>query len=470
MSTRAILVCAIALPAAAIADVRLPALFSDGMVLQRDAPIPVWGWAEPWERVSIALGSQRRLAIATLDGKWRVTFGAMPAAESPVAFEVSGRNALRIQNVAVGDVWVCSGQSNMAWTLRQSARAEEFIRETSDPHLRMFTVEHRTANSPQSDCKGSWRHASPETAGQFSAVGYHFARHLRIDRGVPVGMIHSSWGGTPAEAWTREGALTGDPILEPLLARKHDERVAPQHKPGRLYNGMIAPLIPYRIRGAIWYQGESNVSRAFQYRALFPAMIRNWREDWGQGAFPFYFVQIAPYDYGDMNPLFAAELREAQRLALSAVPNTGMAVTLDIGDPKDIHPGNKHEVGRRLALFEIARVRGSGIPHSGPRFQGIAIEGSRIRVRFANCGSGLATRDGKAPSHFEIAGEDRAYAPAQARIEGDTVVLWSAGVGRPVAARFAFRDDAEPNLVDGFGLPGSSFKSDDWPWASTGNR
>jgi sialate O-acetylesterase len=444
--------------ACASADVKLPAIFSDGAVLQRGAPIPVWGWASPGETVTARLAGQTRVALTTPDGRWRVTFAALKATPDPVTMSVSGTNRIEIRNVRVGEVWVCSGQSNMQWTVRQSEDAVRFIRDAIDADVRMFTVERRAADSPQADCIGKWEEATPATVPNFSAVGYHFALNLRKALGVPIGMINTSFGGTPAEAWTPESALSSSPTLSSLLANRSDPRVAAQNRSCGLWNAMVFPIVPYRIRGAVWYQGESNVGRAEQYRALFPAMIGAWRKAWAQGDFPFYFVQIAPFRYGNAEARSAAALREAQRLTMGSCRNTGMAVVSDIATVRDIHPPNKHEVGRRLALWALAHDYGSkGLPFSGPLPLKATREGPRVRLTFEHADLGLATRDGKPPSHFEIAGPDGKFLAAEARIEGRSVIVWAGGIDAPAQVRFGYWDDAEPNLANGAGLPASPF-------------
>jgi sialate O-acetylesterase len=373
---------------------------------------------------------------------------------------VQGRNRVEVGDVLIGEVWVCSGQSNMEWPVSASENAEKEVAEANDPRIRMFTVVRASSPIPATDCDGRWQAAGPETVGRFSAVGYFFARELRRALGVPVGMINASWGGTPAEAWTPLREIERGSELGPLLARLDDSGVHPAAKPSYLFNGMIAPLIPYRIRGVIWYQGESNVGRAWQYRTLFPTMVQGWRKAWGRGDFPFYYVQIAPYRYNA--PEACAELREAQAHALR-LRNTGMVVTMDIGDVNDIHPRNKQEVGRRLALWALAKDYGKNVTFSGPLFEKMTVVGHEARISFRYAEKGLATSDGKAPSDFQIAGADRKFVPAHARIDGSQVVVWADGIEHPVAVRYAWSDLANPNLVNGNGLPASPFRTDDWP-------
>jgi sialate O-acetylesterase len=624
------------------ADVRLPAILGSNMVLQADAAAPFWGWAKPGEEISIVgswPGARAASATAGPDGQWSCALQT-PEAGGPYTVLIEGANDIELTNVLVGEVWLCSGQSNMEWPLRASDNAAEAIAGADHPEIRLFLVENAIAPAPAPDCQGQWVVCSPQTVPDFSAVGYYFGRALSREIDAPIGLIAADWGGTPAESWTSEAGLAGFPRLagglELMRLLREDpgaleseyqraladwtakyetaeqftwakpgfdasgwgtiqvpstwsgelgnfdgtvwhlreidipaawagrdltlelgpiddedvtlfngaevgahrgaghwntprrytvpaklvapgkaviavsaldtagmggingaanqlflapngasesERISlagewrykkgksaseipgrPQkqamgaHTPSSLYNGMIAPVRPFAIRGAIWYQGESNRGEAYEYRSLFPAMINDWRRQWGYD-FPFYFVQIAPFTYGGDNGE-TAELREAQLMTL-ALPNTGMAVTMDIGNPRDIHPRNKLDVGERLALWALAKTYAkSGIEYSGPLYAGIEGDGASIRVRFANA-DGLQARGG-VPRGFEVAGEDGKWHAAGAIIDGDSVILSAYGLAKPVAARYAWDDDIEPNLVNGAGLPASPFRSDDW--------
>jgi len=395
----------------------------------------------------------------------------------------------------------------MEWSVARSSDAEQEIASANYPDIRLFKVERAFADTPQENCRGNWSVCTPKTVAGFSAVAYFFGRQLHRELNIPVGLVQTCWGGTPAEAWTRHEVLGGDPELKPIVERfeqawsnylqKMDDYsqelanwlvVAKQVQkrggatpeepkkprppkmskaPSCLYNAMITPLIPYGIRGAIWYQGESNVDRAYQYRRLFPAMIENWRKDWRQGDFPFYYVQIAPFRYG--KEFAGAELREAQLMTLS-VPNTGMAVTMDIGNVDDIHPKNKQDVGRRLAFWALAKTyRREGIAYSGPIYRSIRAEGNRIRLFFDYVGEGLVARGGPL-TDFTIAGADRNFVEAKAEIDGDTIVAMSNKVIKPVAVRFAWSNAAVPNLFNKEGLPASSFRTDAWPGVTANER
>jgi sialate O-acetylesterase len=457
--------------AAAQAAVKLPAVIGDNMVLQRGQPVPIWGWADKGEEVTVTIGDQKHVAKAGEDGRWKVTLDKL-AVGQPLEMSVKGSsgNTITVKNIAVGEVWVCSGQSNMEMGVAGCKNASKEIAAANFPHIRLFTVEKAKAAQPATDVKGNWTPCSPQNVGGFSAAAYFFGRQLNKDLKVPIGLIHTSWGGTPAEFWTSRKALEANPALKPLA----------QGEASCLYNAMIAPLIPYAIRGAIWYQGEANVGAAYKYRTLFPAMIAGWRADWGQGDFPFGFVQIAPFGYGvwGMDPRCCAELWEAQRMTLDAVPNTGMAVTVDIADVEGIHskngnfegihPKNKQDVGRRLALWALAKVYGRDIVYSGPIYKSMAVEGDKIRLQFNHRGGGLTTRDGKPLTDFTIAGADQKFVPAVATIDGDSIVVHSDKVAEPVAVRYAWREDATPNLSNKEGLPASPFRTDSWKGVTEG--
>lgn len=454
----------------AVADLKLPAIFSDHMIVQRDQAVPVWGWADPEEEVTVSLAGQTVQGKANKEGRWSVALRPMPAGGPHQLAVVCPHSKVVLKNVLVGEVWLCSGQSNMQWSVRASAKAEEEIAAANYPKIRLFTVARKTASKPQPDCEGHWVECSPATVADFSAVGYFFIRQVHKELGVPVGMINSSWGGTPAEAWISRPSLESVPRLKPLLdrwANPPEKQANSPHRPAYLFNGMIAPVVPFALRGAIWYQGESNVSRAYQYRTLFPLLIADWRAAWKQDL-PFGFVQLAPFRYQGQDETACAELWEAQTMTLQNVPNTGMAVTVDIGDIKDIHPKNKQEVGRRLALWALAKVYGKDVVYSGPIYKSMQIEGRTIRIAFDHAAGGLKTRDGKEPSDFTIAGEDQKFHPAKAVIDGSTVVVSSDAVAKPVAVRFAWRDTAEPNLCNQAGLPASPFRTDQWKGVTEG--
>jgi sialate O-acetylesterase len=635
------------------ANVRVPALIGDNMVLQRDRKIRIWGWADPNERVTVAIGKDQTSAVTDSSGRWQALVGPLKTGD-PLELKITGNNTLTFKNILVGEVWVCSGQSNMEWPLINTKNGAQDVAQANFPEIRLFTVQKATASAPLDDVKGQWAAATPENAGQFSAVAYYFGRELYQKLKIPVGLIHTSWGGTPAEAWTDHATLASSPEFKPILDRyqtrlkdlpqqreEYERRLAewtktnlyldqgnngealgyadlstsvqdwkpmtlPQFfetaglkmdgaiwfrkevqvpeswaghdlqlnlaaiddfdttyfngkriggvgsetpnsyivqrqykvpaglvKPGRnviavrvfdsageggfgpgpmtltmanaapvqlagewqykielqlapkdpdwgarpeapgptnqnspsvLYNAMLAPLTPYAIRGAIWYQGESNAGRAYQYRTLFPAMIRNWRSAWGEGDFPFYFVQLANFQQVKPDPGDSdwAELREAQTLTLKE-PATGMAVIIDIGEANDIHPRNKLDVGHRLALWALANTYKQSVEFSGPVFSSYKVEGDKVRVKFSHTAGQLKTADGGAPKGFAIAGEDHKFVWAESRIDGDSVLLWSKDVTKPVAVRYAWADNPVTNLYNKEGLPAVPFRTDDWP-------
>lgn len=456
---------------AAYGNVRLPAIFSDHMVIQQKQPIRVWGWAEPGEPITVSLAGQRAETTCGQDGTWKVELEGLDAHQTagPHELVVSGHVTVTVQDVLVGEVWVCSGQSNMQWSVRQSDNPDEEIAAANYPNIRLFTVARTIAEHPRDDCHGRWSVCGPQTVEPFSAVGYYFGRYLHRQLGLPIGLVNSSWGGTVCEAWTPRGALESDQDFQPILERSKTFDPENPNQATVLFNGMIKPLVPLGIRGAIWYQGESNTGRAQQYAKLFPTMITQWRQQWDQGAFPFYYVQLAPYRYDRADPAQCAELWEAQLQTLT-LPNTGMAVTVDIGNVKDIHPKNKQDVGKRLALWALAQTYGQDVVFSGPLYESMRVENGTIRVEFRYAGGGLASRDGQPLSDFTICGPDHVFVPATATIEKDAVVVQSSQVSEPVAVRFAWRDDAEPNLINKDGLPASPFRTDQFPMVTDGRR
>jgi sialate O-acetylesterase len=480
-------------------DVRLPGLFSDNLVLQQGTRVPVWGWADEGEQVTVKFRNKQAVA-KTRNGAWKVELPTQKAG-GPDVLIVEGRNRIELKNVLVGEVWICSGQSNMEWPLNKSFEPEKDIASAANAALRLFSVPKLKANAPVKDVKAGWQQCNPDTVKSFSAVAYYFGRALQKARGVPIGLIHTSWGGSPAEVWMREEALASSPdykraILDPYpaQAKKFEEELArweteaeelkkegkqptrgrpwANWKPSELYNGMIAPLIPYSIRGAIWYQGESNAGRARQYRALFADLIRNWRRDWGQGDFPFLAVQLAPWDKNrkrspqEITALPTesdwAELREAQLLATRTLPNVGLAVITDVGDKDDIHPTKKEPVGSRLALVARAIVYDEKLVHSGPLFKSMKVKGDKAGLSFDQVGGGLEARGGRLRG-FAICGEDRKFYWANAEIDGGKVLVSSPLVPKPVAVRYGWADYPVVNLFNKEGLPASPFRTDDFP-------
>jgi sialate O-acetylesterase len=450
---------------AARAEIKLPKLFGDHMVLQRETEANLWGWAAAGEEVKISLGDSTATAKADESGKWKAKLKT-GAAGGPHELKFKGTNEVTLKDVYLGEVWIASGQSNMEWTVAQSANPQEEAANANHPLIRMIKVQKVPAANPVDDipvdpgtkkttATSGWAVCAPDTVPTYSAVGYYFARYLQKELGVPVGIVNTSWGGTICEAWTSKEALSAVPSLK-YMGDKVVNGGNP-NQPTALYNGMIAPVIPLSIRGAIWYQGESNVGKAHEYATLFPTMIADWRARFGQGDFPFLFVQLAPYKYDGTTKL--AELWDSQLKSL-AVPGVGMCVTTDITNINDIHPKNKQDVGKRLALWALANSYGKkDVVYSGPLYDSHEIEGNKVRIKFKH-GSGLTAKDDKPLSHFQIAGEDEKFVDAKATIEGDTLVVTSEVVQKPAAVRFAWSPIAEPNLFNKAGLPASPFRTD----------
>ena len=458
---------------AAWADVSLPKIFGDHMVLQQEAETPIWGKAEKGEKVTVTLGDAKAETTAGDDGRWSVRIKTPKASDQPLKLTVEGKNKIEFSDVLAGEVWVCSGQSNAEWTVEVSDNPKEEAEKAKYPLIRMVKVQHNAAKEPVDDVNATWAVCSPDSVPKFSAIGYFFARKLHQDLKVPVGIISTNWGGTIAEAWTSHATLASDPDFAPILERSANFQPGNPNQASVLYNGMIHPIIPYAIKGAIWYQGESNRSRAQQYAKLFPAMIADWRKLWKEGDFPFYFVQLAPYKYDkNKDALELPELWEAQAKTLTASKNTGMAVTTDIGNLADIHPKNKQDVGLRLALWALAKDYGkSDLEYSGPLYESSAIEGNKIRVKFKHA-AGLMAKSGE-PQLFTIAGDDQKFVPAKAVIDGETVVVSSDAVAKPVAVRYGWSEWAEPekyNLFNKAGLPASPFRTDDFPQVTAGRK
>ena len=659
------LVCALFILRAvsAQAEVQVPAIIGDNMVLQAGIKVRIWGKANPGERVTVLFNSKAAQATADQQGQWQTFIGPLSAG-GPFELTIKGSNSLTFKNVLVGEVWVCSGQSNMEWPLINARDGASAVAQANYPEIHLFTVEKQTSASLLDDVKGHWVITTPETVGQFSAVAYFFGRELYQTLKTPIGLIHTSWGGTPAEAWTSYETLSAEAELRPIIERyqeslkslpdrqrdyeratsqweekniyadpgnkgealgyantslkitewkkinlpqyfettgpdidgavwfrkeidvpqswtgkdlilslppiddydttyfngtrvggigketqnsyekprrysvpgalvqgghnviavrvfdaagnggfagagqmslatagdkkgdsislegawdykvevafepKHPDwgsRPQPpgpnnQNSPSVLYNAMLAPLTPYAIRGAIWYQGESNAGRAYQYRTLFPLMIRNWRQAWNEGDFPFYYVQLANWQPRKPEPGESewAELREAQSMTLRE-PHTGMAVIIDIGDTNDIHPRNKLDVGHRLAVWALAQTYHQSVAYSGPLYDSYAVESGQLRIRFKHA-EGLKTSDGQSPKAFAIAGADQKFYWADARIDGETITVSSAKVAKPVAVRYAWADNPEVNLYNGVNLPASPFRTDNWKGITAGRR
>ena len=496
-------------PIFARADVKLPAIFGDHMVLQRDQKDRVWGWAEPGEQVTVTIKDQSKIAMTGPDGKWEVTLDPLPTG-GPYTLTVAGKNTITFGDVLAGEVWICSGQSNMQWPVAATTDADLEIKAANFPGIRLITVPNRGTQEPQNDFQGKWVICSPQTVPGFSAVGFLFGRQLHQTLNVPIGLINDAWGGSACEAWVPRDKLAADPKYQPLLAhweqieknypqdkKVHDDwqaaaakakaegKPAPKEprnpagemfgnsRPGNIYNGVLRATIGYGIRGAIWYQGESNAGRAYQYRHLFPLMIQTWRDLWGQGDFSFYWVQLADFMDERSEPAESAwaELREAQTMTMKALTKTGEAVIIDIGEGKDIHPRNKQDVAKRLARWALAKDYGIAVPCQSPTYKSMERHGNRIVLTFDHVDGGFRPFDVNEPRGFAIAGSDRKFVKAQARVAGPaTIEVWSDKVTDPVAVRYAWADNPVCNLYSNAGLPTTPFRTDDWPGVTINNH
>lgn len=526
-----ILAAAFAFASPALAEVKPHVLFSDHMVLQRDKPLVIWGTADPGEEVYVSLSvktadgkrEESKPTKADQDGKWSVKLAAFPAGtdgtltikgeEKPKSDKKNAPTTVTIKDVAVGEVWICSGQSNMEWSLAACplAKGPEDSKNSANPNLRLFMVPKNAVPTAQKTTlpgnlptSSKWALSAPESTISFSAVAYYFGQRLEKTLKVPVGLIGTYWGGTPAEAWTSPEALAAEPELkyyvESLEARKkaydpqkakatYEEALAKWKKaaeeakaagkpvpggqprlgnvpgtnsgdPSSLYNGMIAPLVPFTVRGAIWYQGESNAGKPIEYRTLFAAMIKDWRKQWNDD-FAFYCVQLAPFNAGNPEGENWAFLREAQGIACDKVKNAGVAVITDVGHPTDIHPQQKAPVGQRLAYLAEARTYGLKVEDQGPVYKSMKADGAKAILTFDHIGGGLVAQDGKELTGFTLAGEDKIFHPAKATIEGDTVVVTSDKVTKPTAVRYGWKNFPVVNFANKAGIPASPFRTDD---------
>lgn len=493
------------------ADVRLPGIFGDSMVLQQQMPIHIWGWADPGESIIVSLGDVSVETTTSAEGRWEADLPAQDASYEPRRLVVRGNNAIEIADVLVGEVWLCSGQSNMEWSVARSTNAKQEIAAANHEAIRHIKMPRAPLSDPSESAEANWSVCSPETAGNFTAAGYYMARELQQRLDVPIGLVNSSWGGTRIEPWTppvgfREvealkdlsdavvaktptsdayvGAMTSHvaeieswlqqakaaldsntrvPISPVYPAAQNPYRT--HREPTTLYNGMIHPFVGFSIRGAIWYQGEANHNEGMLYADKMKALIQGWRRVWDQGDFPFYFVQIAPYKYGDEDPSILAEFWEAQAAAAKEIANTGMVVINDIATLDNIHPPNKQDVGKRLALLAMRNDYGrSDVVASSPKMASFQAKDNEIRIEFSNTGGGLTTRDGKGSTHFELIGaKSNGFQPAKAMIQGDQVVLTSPDVVQPTAFRFAWDKLAQPNLTGSTGLPVGAFRGGEVP-------
>jgi sialate O-acetylesterase len=503
--------------ASASAEIRLPHVIGSHMVLQRDQPLPIWGWARPGEAVVVELASQRVETVADDQGRFKVELGPVPAG-GPFEMTVEGDNLIELSDILVGEVWLCAGQSNMEMGVGVVRDGPQEVEAADFPRIRLFDVPKRLAAQTATDVEEEWRACSPETVargewGGFSAVAYFFGRKLHEELNVPVGLIDASWGGSSIEPWMPREAFAGTPALQaiegqivatdreyrqrlgpaldglegwaremrealaegrarlpetPELPRHPISETAPRRWPWRptgLYNGMIHPIVPFAIRGALWYQGESNLADGLLYQEKLAALVSGWRRAFELDELPFFFVQLAPFRYvdeesGQATPFLLPEMWETQRRCLG-IPHTGMVVTTDLGDLGDIHPKNKQEVGRRLSLWALAKAYGrAGLTYSGPLFVSVAAEDGRLRVRFDHAGGGLRSSDGEPLRTFEVSGEDGEFFEANAVVDGEDVLVFSELVENPTAVRFAWHQEARPNLENRAQLPASPFRAE----------
>lgn len=497
----------IALSSALLANVSLPGIFSDHMVLQRDQKNPVWGKAEPGEKITVQIAGQSHSTKTGRNGKWRVKLDPMQAG-GPHTLKVKGENTVTIEDVLVGEVWFCSGQSNMEWSINNTYNAEVEKVSANFPQIRLLTVQKLGTQTPAEDITGNWQVCSPDTVGDFSAVGYLFGRRLHNALNVPIGLIDNAWGGSAAEAWIPRDVLAKHSRYDELL-QHWDEQVAAnppgsfekkleeyqawiksgrpdpqqrrprdilsgQHRPANIYNGMVAPTVGYGMRGVIWYQGETNGGRGYQYTHMFPLLIQTMRDLWQQEDFPFYWVQLADFteEVDEPGDSAWAELRDAQTMTLDALPNTGQAVIIDVGEGRDIHPRDKQTVAHRLARWALANDYGFDIAYQSPRYKSMEVVGDKVRITLDHVSDGgLWSFDVKEVIGFSIAGKDQKFVWADAKILSDNVVeVWSDEISKPAAVRYGWAQNPRLNLFDRNGLPVTPFRTDDWPWTTANNQ
>jgi len=488
------------------AELRMPAIFGDHMVLQRERENRLWGWADPGEGIVVQFVGETFRTSAAEDGRWELGLEAREAG-GPYELVVTGETErLAYSDVMVGEVWICSGQSNMAWPLSRTDYAQLETKAANHPDIRLISVPRVGTQEPQRDFEGRWERCRPDSAESFSAVGYFFGRQLSDTLGVAIGLIDNAWGGSAAEAWIRRDWLEEAGQFDALLGHwdelaetyDHEEARAEyearlkaweeggregrkprwrgnplegNHRPSNIYNGVLHPILGYGIRGVIWYQGESNAGRAYQYRDLFPLLIESWRDEWGIGKFPFYYVQLADFMAERAEPQESAwaELREAQTMTMERLDNVGQAVALDLGEGRDLPPRNKRDVGLRLASWTLANDYGYDIPHRSPQFKEVVFKEGRAYVEFEHVGSGLYAFDTEEVVGFAVAGADRQFVWAEARIvDEDTVKVWSDAAPAPVAVRYAWADNPVCNLYSRDGLPATPFRTDDWQGVTFG--
>ncbi len=487
------------------AELKVPAIISDHMVLQQQQVNPIWGWDTPGTKITVTFAGQEYTSVAGVDGKWMVKLAAAPANAQPQTLVIQGTTRREVQDVLIGEVWMCSGQSNMGFVTGQDRKGDLEVAASRFPNVRLMKVPIRGTQELQTDFRGQWQPAAPESVRGFSAVGFFFGRYIHQVLGVPVGLIDNAWGGSSAEAWVRRQTLDQEPRFKALMEstrkreadlqseqgkarfeqqiaqwrtasekaraegkavpRRPEDWLANQHRPGNIFAGMVHPTLGYGLRGVIWYQGESNAGRAHEYRDLFPYMIEQWREEWGQGNFSFYWVQLADFKAEKSEPGESdwAELREAQTSTLK-LPNTGQAVIIDLGEANDIHPRNKLDVAARLVRWALVKDYGMKLAYRSPEFKGMTVSGNKATLTFDCFGSSLRAFDVAEVKGFAVCGADKTWRWANAKLNGtDKVEVWSDEVGAPVAVRYAWADNPVCNLMSADCLPVTPFRTDDFP-------
>ncbi|MFO7826386.1 MAG: sialate O-acetylesterase [Cyclobacterium sp.] len=465
------------------AELKLPRVFADHMVLQRGQEIPVWGKADPRQRVIVTFQDKEYRVRADREGNWELRMGAFPKGGPYTLTVNTSKESLAYENVMMGDVWLLGGQSNMEWALKNTNNGEDSIKVADHPNIRLFEVGRNLSLEAIDDVpEAKWSVCSPETVENFSAIGYYFARRIQTDLDVPIGLLDVNWGGTLSEAWTSaEALMTHDDFKERVASNQTEgpedfsdpEVRKPNLWPTSLYFGMLEPVIPFAIKGALWYQGESNAGRAYQYREIFPLLISDWRKQWGQGDFPFIWVQLANFRQAKEEPGDSdwAELREAQSMTLS-LPNTGQAVIIDKGEANDIHPRDKWTVGERLAKAAKKIAYGMDVVYSGPTYKSMEIQDDQIRISFDHVGSGLMVKDKYGyVKGFAVAGADKQFHWVKGFQDGDQIVLETGDIADPVAVRYAWADNPDDvNLYNKEGLPANPFRTDEWQGITYGKK
>ena len=466
---------AVFLPVAALADVKMPSIFSDNMMLQQATSVKIFGKADAGEKITVkaSWGAENR-ATAAADGKWELYLVTPAATSNPQSLEIKGESCTeRIENVLIGEVWLCTGQSNMefpvcrqgdgSWATGMLGEEAE-LADSDYPEIRLFQVGHQLApDGEKDDVEGKWTVCNAGNLYNFSAVAYIFGKRLHKELGVPVGLVQDTWGGTPIEAWTKMDVMDGNPCYTDVLNMYARDKMEKEGWtwliPSTLWNGMIAPIAGFTVKGNIWYQGESNVFADKHYAQALVNLINSWREAWGQPDMPFYFAQIAPYANA---PSLGVRDAQFQVWRKNGLKNVGMVATADVGDSIDIHPRNKKAVGERFARWALAKQYGRDVAYSGPVFKSLSQEGGRLVLEFDYAESGLSTSDGEPVKAFEVAGSDKVFRPAIAEIKGGRIEVYSPDVAEPVAVRYAWKDFCRVNLINADGLPAVPFRSDSW--------